>query len=126
MLLPASSLRPGADLDAIRKAFDDGEGAYLWFGPEPALRCSIVPPDAVAELREAWLQAIRDHPIDMIEHRLLERGLRAQPRPSELTWSNDPPADPAIWGFDYTIHPHRSSRAFYSWVEGTVATWGRY
>ena len=69
----------------------------------------IVPPDAVAELREAWMQAIRDHPIDMIEHRLWNvASVLNLDRPTYSVYY--PPADPATWGFDYTI-TRRSSRA---------------
>jgi hypothetical protein len=123
LLLPASSLTPGTTLDDVRAAVDEGESGALWFSEDPPVRWAVGP-EAVSELREAWLTAIREHPIDMIEHRLAYAGsLLNIDRPAYSFY--EPPALPAGWGFDFSLHrPFFPS--FASWFGGTVATWGWY
>jgi hypothetical protein len=123
MLLPASSLNPGADLDDIRKWFDESDGGYLWFSPDPPVRFGV-DAAAVAELRTAWLDAIREHPVEFAEHRLqYARSLLGFGRPTYVVW--EVPQQPAMWGFGYHVHPPFAPW-FRSWVERTVAHFGWY
>ena len=123
MLLPASSLYPGTTLDDIHAWFDEGEGGYLWFSPDPPVRFAVGP-EAVATLRDAWWKAVREQPTEVIEHRLRYAiSLLNVDRPPYVVYESL--ADPEAWGFDWTLRePFFPS--LYSWIDGTVATWGWY
>ncbi len=62
MLLPSSSLRPGATLDSIRSHFSLRGGDPLWFAPDAPIRFDITGSTAESDLRSAWIAAIREHP----------------------------------------------------------------
>jgi hypothetical protein len=68
MLLPASSLRPGTTLGDLRTHFDEAEGGNLWFSSDAPVYW-MLPQGPVAELRDAWIEAIKDHPLQYLEHR---------------------------------------------------------
>jgi hypothetical protein len=124
MLLPSSSLRPGATLDDIRAVLDDGDGGYLWFIPNAPVNFAVGS-EAAAELRDAWLRAIREHPIEMAQHRFRTAwAILNLDRPTFSVY--DPPQLPSMWpDLDYTLHPPFFPSVT-SWVEGSVAHWSWY
>jgi hypothetical protein len=71
MLVPDSWLQPGTTLDDLREHFTVHGGGVngLLFGPEPPLRFMITDTRQHAELRDAWIDAIREHPVAYARHR---------------------------------------------------------
>ena len=71
LLIPSSSLEPGATLEDIRQHFTlHGEAVNrLLFTPDAPVRFMITDPEIHREIRNAWLEAIRDHPLEYLRHR---------------------------------------------------------
>ena len=119
MLLPASSLRPGTDLAALRAHWAEADTDPLWFTPDSPL-VFAVPPEQADELRSAWIDAVEDHPLDFVEHRLdYTLALLGVTHPTfGAFW---PPRQPAELGFDYSV-----SRSYapwmLAWYERTIAS----
>jgi hypothetical protein len=102
MLVPPSARTPGADLATLREHWSEGESYGLFFGPDAPLRWALRPPQ-VAELRRAWLEAIKDHPVEYLALRT-RYGLTflGFTKPSYGVFL--PRTTPEGWGFDYSIH----------------------
>jgi len=121
MLLPASSLSPGTDLDTLRAHWDEADGSGLWFGPDAPVQFGL-PPAQVAELRSAWIRGIKDHPVDYLQHRIAySLSLLGITQSTYGVFA--PSADPGYWGFDFTVHPEFSP-SFRSWYGRSIATSG--
>ena len=127
MLIPSSSLRPGADLETLGEHWNHAEGGGLWFAPDAPVAWAL-PPEQVGELRRAWIDSIEEHPLQYLQHRarfgLAFLGLS---EPSYGVFN--PTTSPAGWGFDYSLTPEFAPW-FRSWfhetfVEGGVLCWFR-
>jgi hypothetical protein len=123
MLVPASSLRPGTNLAKLREHWSEGEGYGLFFTPDAPVKWAV-PPAQVAELRRAWIDAIKDHPIQYLEHRakfgLIFLGIT---KPSYGVFL--PRTTPAGWGYDYSL-PAESAPWFTSWYQRTFLEGGAF
>jgi hypothetical protein len=97
MLLPPSSLRPGATLDTLRSHFSLRGGDPLWFAPDAPIRFDITDPKAESDLRSAWISAVRDHPDLYLRHRgavaLALLGISAPYAEGEIWHSGSSPSD---------------------------------
>jgi hypothetical protein len=76
MLLPSFTHGPGLSVDELREtgAFDATTATYLFQRTHAGMRDGVQEPyssDQLRELRAAWLDAVREHPIAYVRHRLL-------------------------------------------------------
>ena len=76
MLLPSFAHGPGLTVDELRTtgAFDATTATYLFQRTHAGMRDGLEEPysaDQLRELRTAWLDAVREHPVAYIRHRLL-------------------------------------------------------
>ncbi|HZX53908.1 MAG TPA: hypothetical protein VFE86_04470, partial [Ilumatobacteraceae bacterium] len=119
MLLPASSLRPGADLAAIRRHWAEADSDPLWFSQDSPVVFFVAPED-VDELRTAWINAVEHHPVEYVEHRLSYTLslLGVTHRTVRIFW---PPQKPSDAGFHYSISPDYAPW-MRAWYERTIAT----
>lgn len=72
LLLPRSSLQPSATLEDVisHLTLKEGGGNALFFEPDSPLVFMIDDPAVQDELARAWREAILDHPIAYLRHRL--------------------------------------------------------
>lgn len=68
-LFPAGSLRDGSSLDDIREHFRPEMGDLWLYGEGTPLIHPIKSASIVEAQRQAWIDAIRDHPVDYVQLR---------------------------------------------------------
>lgn len=103
LLLPESSLTPGATLDDLRSHFQtNGSGVdKLLFPADAPVRFRISDPAVEREIKQAWLDAIISHPLAYVKHRLaVTRAMLGISTSYPHGGMYDPGSRPETWGLD--------------------------
>lgn len=109
LVLPAPSLTPGTSLATLRAAYTPLTTVPLFYGPgrvRNGLGAELFSADELAQVRQAWLDAILAHPMSYLRHRAqVSRHLFGSQKtaleglffaPTVVPYRDNPPPAPAL------------------------------